>query len=266
MIGFCWSWDAMELDSRLRRLAAMGYDGVEFWDATLVQLDIDRLADSLRAAGIAAAQLCPYFNFVDGQSLWDESMRLAERYIAWSVKLDRPLLRVFTGMPWGDKTVGPDKATPQQWEAAIRGLQRICDMAAPHGVRFALECHTGSLMEDSPSTLRLIGGVARPNLGVNLQIPLKSGLESIQTSIEELGRYTWHMHAHNMTALVGGELMPLGEGVIDYPSVLRDLRERGFDGYVSIEHATYNGKRDPWIVGEHEAGYLRALREKMANE
>jgi sugar phosphate isomerase/epimerase len=264
-IGFCYptEWNATEIPAAMLRLKRLGYDGVEFWEQTLRNTEIDRVADALRAADIACAQLCPYFNFVDGPALWDNSLRIAEEYIGWSVRLGTPLLRVFTGKPWGDGVVGPDDATPAQWDAAIAGLQRVCDMAAPHGVRYALECHTGSLMEDTPNTLRLLDGVNRPNLGVNLQLPLKDGQEPIDVSVNALGRYTWHMHAHNFSAYVGGVQLPLGEGILDYPALLTRLMADGFDGYVSIEHATYGGKRDPWAIAAQEGAYLTHVREQL---
>ena len=179
------------------------------------------------------------------------------------MRLGTPLLRVFTGKPWGDGVIGPDDATPAQWDAAIAGLQRVCDMAAPYGVRYALECHTGSLMEDTPNTLRLLQGVDRPNLGVNLQLPLKDGHEPIDVSLAALGRFTWHMHAHNFSAIPNGTQLPLAEGVLDYPALLTRLMADGFAGYVSIEHATYGGARDPWAIAAQEGAYLQQVRAQL---
>ncbi len=51
-------------------------------------------------------------------------------------------------------------------------MDRLCKNT-PFGVELCLECHGGSLMEDSPSTERLLGLVDRRNLTVNLQFPLE---------------------------------------------------------------------------------------------
>ena len=264
-IGFCNAWEASEARESFPRLKTLGYEGVEIWQQTLEALPFEEWEEIFAESGIACAQLCPYFNFVDGAELWESSLLLAERYIDYSRRLGAPLIRVFTGIPWGTNTVGPDRATPQQWEAAISGLQHICDMALPHGVRFALECHTGSLMEDSPNTLRLLEGVDRPNLGVNLQLPLKDGREPITQSIEQLGRYTWHMHAHNYRSIRNlGDMCPLEQGVMDYVDILTRLSACGFAGYVSIEHPNHNGTRDPWEIAAIEAEYLQRLRRSLA--
>jgi len=263
LLGFCYpvEWDTRELSSRLERLKALGYDGVEFWEKDIKELGVSRLAQTLAEVGIRCAQICPYFDFVHSQKAWDNTMRIAEEYITAAIQLGKPLVRVFTG-----GNVGPTNATPAQWDAAISGLQRICDMAVPEGIRLALECHSGSLMEDSPSTLRLLQGVCRPNLGVNLQLPLKGGQEPVDISIEQLGPYTWHTHAHNYTALVGGEFRLLGQGVLDYHSILSRLLGCGFRGYVSIEHPSHEGTRDPWEIARLEADYLAALRSQLNTE
>lgn len=262
--GFCYSWEADEAAYYFSRLKTLGYDGVELWQQVIEALPFSQWEDIFAETEIACAQLCPYFNFVDGVQLWDESMLLAKKYIDYSVRLGNPLIRVFTGKPWGNDVVGPDIATEAQWQAATSGLQTICDMALPYGVRFALECHTGSLMEDTPNTLRLLQGVARPNLGVNLQLPLKNGLEPIEYTIKHLGQYCMHMHAHNYSNITDmGNLLPLEEGVMRYPDILSRLLEMGFDGYVSIEHPTHHGKRDAWEIAVIEAEYLLRLRRNI---
>jgi len=268
-IAFCYPGEWVNPDSllpNLRRLRALGYEAVEFWDTSVQHFGVDALAAALHSAEIACAQLCPYFNFVDGPALWDESLSIADRYLSYATRLHAPLLRVFTGKPWGEGVVGPAQATPAQWTAAIDGLQRICDMAAPRGITLALECHTGSLMEDSPNTLRLLNSVARENLVVNLQLPLADGHEPLAVSIQELGRYTRHMHIHNYTALVGGILTTLADGVISYTQVIDDLLQQGFRGYLSIEHASHGGTRDPWEIAHIEASYLHQLRATLARK
>ena len=37
----------------------------------------------------------------------------------------------------------------------------------------------------------------------------------------------------------------------------------GFDGYVSIEHATYGGTRDPWAIAVQEAAYLQQVQRQL---
>jgi sugar phosphate isomerase/epimerase len=262
-LGFCYpiEWSPADLKDNLIRLKALGYEGVELWHKDLIASDLAILSGLFEEIGIACAQICPYFDFVHGSLAWEESLRLADEYIAWARQLGKPLIRVFTG-----PGVGAASATEEHWQAAISGLQQICDLAAPHGIQLALECHAGSLMEDSPSTLRLLQGVKRNNLGVNLQLPLMNGNEPIEVSLESLGQYTCHTHAHNYTSLNGGHFRPLGQGVLDYHDIISRLTTKGFNGYVSIEHASYEGTCDPWETARIEAEYLTGLRRRLLCE
>lgn len=267
--GFCYVFGPDDLETALPRLAALGYDGVEFWDDLLTEVDrrrgIDYLADLLRHSGLSCAQICPYFDFVDGPESWEKSIQVGERYLRWAITLGRPLIRIFTGKLWGKSVVGSANATAEQWDAAIRGIQHLCDLAAPHGVRLALECHRGSLMDQSDSTLRLLEGVNRLNLGVNLQVPLEG--EASWYSLERLGRYTVHVHAHNWVVRSGRiELTFLADGELNYPRFLRRLMGFGFDGYVSIEHPDHGGRHDPWETAEVEGRYLAALKRELARQ
>lgn len=251
-----------DMDAAVVRLAQMGYDGLEFWDQYLVQADIDGLSSLLRRNGIAVSQLCPYFDFVSGRERWEETLKVAERYVEWAGILDCRLIRVFTG------DCGSGEASDGQWAAAVEGLRIACGMGAPTGVSFALEAHPGSLMDTSESTLRLLGEVGAANLGVNLQVPL--GDEEVMESASKLADRVIHLHAHNWLGLAPGgawgELTFLDSGDCDFAGFLGRLHQRGFDGYVSIEHGSHNaGRRDPFAVAEHEVRYLKGLFKTLGS-
>jgi len=264
--AFCYVFGGETIEADLSRLAEYGFDGVEFWPKTFDCVPVSRLRELLEGNGLACAQVCPYFNFVEGREEWDKSLKIAANYIGIARELGAPLIRVFTGRPWGGPTVGPREATEEQWRAAVEGLQRICDLAAPHGLSLALECHEGNLMEDSPSTLRLLREVGRPNLGVNLQLPLRD--EEIRHSIEQLAPYTIHVHAHNWPSVESfGDMTRntfLEEGAIDYHDFASYLIARGFAGYFSIEHPGHGGKDDPWETARREGAFLRRLKERLS--
>ncbi|SHF57333.1 Sugar phosphate isomerase/epimerase [Caldanaerobius fijiensis DSM 17918] len=263
--AFCYIFKVEDFDQAVAKLASLGYDGVELWPQVVEVIPIEHIKEMLDANKIACAQICPYFNFVEGKELWDKSMEIASRYIDYAVKLGNPLIRVFTGRVWGGPAVGAHVATEEQWSAAIEGIKKICDMAAPHGLRLALECHRGTLMEDSPSALRLLREVDKPNLGLNLQLPLLN--EDVDYSVEQVGKYTIHMHANNWSdrESMGQDknLTFVRDGVIDYNKVIRRLLKLGFDGYVSIEHANHAGAHDPWLTAEVDGAYLNELKSAL---
>ncbi len=265
MASFCTNVMAKEkIPSAIPELATMGYGGLEFWNDFLASHDVQWLAEYLREHHIACAQICPYFDFTSTKERWQESITDAERYVQFALQLGKPLIRVFTG------SVGASKATPAQWKNGVEGLKTICQIGKPHGVRFALETHGGSLMETSRSTLRLLEEVAMENLGVNLQVPFAG--EDIWDSVERLGRYTTHLHAHNWVVppfspeagrLDEQNLTFLDSGCLDFREFVRRLREQGFSGYISVEHATHGGKHSWQETGQHEIEFLKTLAHSL---
>ena len=242
-----------ELEKGLRFIAGLGYDGTEFWEKHLSQLNVGELADLLGELGLAAAQICPYFNFTGTRQEWEESIRIAETYIDYSLSLGKPLIRVFTGK------VGSAEATPDEWRAGVEGLRKVCGMARPEGVAFALETHHGSLMDTLESTRRLLDEVGMDNLGVNYQPGPKMG--PWRDWVEQLGERIVHLHCHNYDD--EGKMTFLGEGTFyDFAEFVDALAKKGYEGYLSVEHGYHSG--DVWETARREIGYLKSVVARYA--
>ena len=262
-LSFCWAFKETELERDLTRLKSHGFEGIEIWTNFLKQHGASTWARALSATGMKCFQLCPYFNFMGGEATMTVSRAILLEFLEAARELDCKRLRVFTGPPWGEGIVGPNEATPQQWEDAIAGLQEFCDRALPQGVELCLECHKGSLMEDTPSTLRLMKGVNRKNLTVNLQLPLWK--EPWETSLRALAPYTTHIHIHNWTEALGkGDLTFLEAGAFDWKPVVQYLCvEEKRRVCLSVEHGTHNGKDDAWETARRDGPFLQKLRESI---
>jgi len=242
-----------DLERGLRFIAQLGYEGTEFWEKHLCELNVDELAALLGEIDLAVAQICPYFDFTAGPAEWDESIKIAETYIDYARKLGRPLIRVFTGK------VGSADASPEQWEACIRGLRKVCEMAAPEGIAYAMETHRGSLMDTPDATRRLLDEVAMDNLGVNLQTGPNMG--DWHVWLDRVGERVIHMHCHNYGD--DGKMAFLDEGTFyDFAAFVDAVAEKGFSGYLSLEHGYHSG--DVWETARHEIGHLKALVAKYA--
>ena len=135
-------------------------------------------------------------------------------------------------------------------------------MAAASDVTLLLETHqvihSGPCLSDtSPTTIRLLELVDRSNLRVAIQTPLVG--ETPEDSARQLGRYVDQIQAHNWigaTETTWGQLTFLDAGDLDFSRYLRILREEGFDGWISVEHAHHH----PWEeTAAHEIAYLRRL-------
>jgi sugar phosphate isomerase/epimerase len=265
-IGFCLPLSMGDPSHALPRMRELGFDGIELWPDTLNRFGVDAWGDALAANGLRCVQLCPYFNFVHGPELIEKSRRTLDEYLDAAAKLNCRRLRVFTGPPWGAGVVGAHQANESQWSAAIESLRVFCDVAAKRGVELCLECHDGSLMEDSPSALRLLQSVDRKNLTTNLQLPLVN--EAWPISVDALARYTTHIHIHNWVGEMGtSEITFLDQGTFDWETVLKRVIPQSPGAFcVSVEHVDHGGRDDPWTVAERDGRYLNKLRKKLSGK
>jgi sugar phosphate isomerase/epimerase len=253
----------------LSRLRAQGFDGIELWPDPLRKFGPGRWAAALQAANLSCLQLCPYFDFVHGPDKIAASRLLLREYLDYARLLGCRRLRVFTGPPWGEGVIGARVASATQWAAAITELRAFCDIAAREDVELCLECHEGSLMEDSVSALRLLEAVSRPNLTTNLQLPLVG--EPWQFSLQNLAPYTSHIHIHNwekeMVDVSRATLTFLDAGIFDWVPVVRKIvLDCGRSLCLSVEHTDHGGRHDPWETACRDGPYLQRLRREILGE
>ncbi len=265
-IGFCWGFRDATPEEGLPRLRGHGFEGIELWPDPLKQFGVQRWAAALQEAGMRCFQLCPYFDFVHGPGKIEASRQMVREYLDFARVLDCHRLRVFTGPPWGEGVVGARAASEEQWQATITELRSFCDVAGKEGVELCLECHEGSLMEDSVSALRLLRAVDRLNLTTNLQLPLVG--EDWRTSLNNLGPFTTHIHIHNwakeMVDVSRAELTFLDAGIFDWLPVVRHIvKDCGRSVCLSVEHADHAGRHEAWETARRDGPYLQRLRSSV---
>lgn len=254
MMGFGWTQDVAE--RCIEVAGGLGYDGIDLWKQYLDTADLGWVRDACAAQNLQIVQLSPYFDFTTSEATAADSLREASTFVGYAETLGAPYVRAYTG-------VTPSaEADDAMWARCVKGLQEACDMAAASGVRLLLETHqvihSGPCLSDtSPTTIRLLELVDRPNLRVAIQTPLVG--ETPEDSARQLGRYTDQIQAHNWigaTESTWGQLTFLDAGDLDFRRYLHILREEGFDGWISIEHANHH----PWEqTAAHEISYLREL-------
>jgi len=226
------AWKPTAIETVLPIIAAAGYDGAELWGPHLDRFvsehdSLDPLVEQLAKLGLRVPMVSAYFDLVNEP---DEGLAVAMRHVHYALRLGAPFVRVFTGG-------GSSAAEPTVWDAVADVLAEICTLAAPYGVDLALETHQGHLHDSTSGTLRLLQMIKAPNLGVNLDIYNLFAIgEDPLAALEQLAPWLRIVHLKNARRLAG-ESQPCGiaEGDLDYCPFLRALRERGYDGYLSVE-------------------------------
>ncbi len=127
-------------------------------------------------------------------------------------------------------------------------LKVLVEMAARYGARINLEIHMGNIIPSASAAYRLVSHFDPKYIGViydegNM---VHEGFENYKLGLELLGDYIAYIHIKNAvwkkigTSDAGAEIWkpvwaPLRKGYANLEKLVRNLKETGYDGYLSIE-------------------------------
>ena len=144
----------------------------------------------------------------------------------------------------------------EQWKTAVTHLKTLGDYAADLELVIALELEPFklSLLNDVPNMVRFLDDVGHPAVLANIDI---SHLQLAGSKPEELRRLKGraaHVHISDCDGTVHGDLPP-GRGVVDFGPYLREIRDLGIPGAVSIEleYSPEPGKIVEWVTEAYSA-------------
>ncbi len=230
-------------------LSDANFDAAEVWWPHVAELsyqELPGLAGQLHNFGLETAMLSPYFDFTGSQQSARESVELGKRVLESADQLDSRGIRCFTGK------VGSADADEAQWQRTVESLQELAE-AGPDVV-WALETHPRNLMDNVDATRELMQRVDRANVGLIFQPSTFLGHE--MDALDALAPWIRHVHATNKR---DGQRASLAEGEMDYAAIVQALRDRDFDGYISVE---WMGP-DPAEAARREGAYLRGLLDEQ---
>jgi sugar phosphate isomerase/epimerase len=142
------------------------------------------------------------------------------------------LLLVLGEYIWNQEVIPP----AEQWRTGLENCRRLGDYASHLGVQIALELEPFhlSLLNNVDSMVRFIDECNHPAVRANIDV---SHLCLANVKPEELRRLKHkaiHVHISDCDGKKHGDLPP-GRGVVDFLPYLREIRDLGIDGTVSIE-------------------------------
>jgi sugar phosphate isomerase/epimerase len=245
------------LDDFLARARKLGFDAVMLMAKRphLSPLDCPadaraRLRDRLAGLGLRVACLAGYNDFCLGADRPEVPAR--EMQVLYVRELCRlasdlgcGLVRVFTGFDH------PAASYDQQWGWCVAALQECARLAAPLGVTVGVQNHH-DLAGHWQSLLDLLADVGEPNCkaAFDAWAPALHG-DDLAEAARHLAPHLAHTTVADYVrrprfryqpALVNFareadavRAVPMGEGLIDYRTFFRVLRECGYQGYVAYE-------------------------------
>jgi len=247
-----------DLGVALRKLSALGYDGIELMTKQPTTIDFKALRQLLAENRLALTGLCTGHVFGEdhlglvtpaGQIDPLAVARLKEFIDLAAMFGEGTLVNIGRSRGLGD---------PQRVEAtlhaAAEALQELSDYARPSQVRVILEPINRKETSYIHSTLdgvKLVRQVNRPNFGLMLDT-YHMYLEDTDmiASLYEAAPFCWHMHISDSNRCYPGS------GEIQFDRVIAALNDFGFNGFAGTEIKPWP---DPDSAARLSIEYLRKL-------
>ena len=161
----------------------------------------------------------------------------------------RNVLLVIGEYIWNQEVIPPQ----EQWQTGVNNCRILGDYAAELGLEIALELEPFklSLLNSVDTMVRFIDDCDHQKVRANIDV---SHLVLADVGAEQLRRLKGkavHVHISDCDGHVHGDLPP-GRGVVDFEPYLREIKELGIDGAVSIE-LEYSPEPDKIVEWVEEA-------------
>ncbi|MDI6735842.1 MAG: sugar phosphate isomerase/epimerase [bacterium] len=258
----------MYLEDMIFIISKLGYNGIEIWGNHLrgYETSLGKIRKILKERKLKVSMISPHFDFTNNYRRWTKSIEDAKKFIAFSVELNCPLIRCFTGQ------IGSEYATRSQWENGVKGIRHLAELAQKEGITIGIETHPNTLADTTIAVLKLLDEIKMENVKIILDFYNMWETEK-KDPIDVLNllySHTVHIHAKNADVRKGKispfnyvidknrkleSIRPLGKGDLNYKIILKELLKRGYKSYISVE--CFETERNPLWVAEEEILFIK---------
>ena len=243
------------MERAIADIGSVGYAGVEMFDGNLVDFadrpdDLRRLLDD---AGVQLAAVYTGGNFVYDEILPDELSRVAHA---------ARLAQTFgaTSLAVGGGARRAAGTTDADYDRLAAALDRVDAIAADHGLSACYHPHLTTIVE-SPDELDRLMPATRIGFCPDTAHLAAGGGDPAQL-IRRYADRVRHVHLKDLRTDPFA-FLPLGEGSVDLPGVVRAVLDSGYDGWLLVELDDYDG--DPRDAAAASKTYLDALLADAGN-
>ncbi|HWB08866.1 MAG TPA: sugar phosphate isomerase/epimerase [Pirellulales bacterium] len=221
----------------LRKTKEIGFDSIDIFvdpleidvrERRLIKNECDRLGLPIVSLACVAVGL---IDFNPSVRKFHEGRVRAYLDLAYEYEAKNVLL-VIGEYIWNKEVIPPD----EQWRTGVEGVRRLGERAGELGLEIVLELEPFplSLVNDIDTMVRFLDDVGLGSVKANIDI---SHMVLSKVPPEELRRLkgrAGHVHISDCDGKVHGDLPP-GRGVVPFEPYLREIKELGIDGAVSVE-------------------------------
>jgi protein FrlC len=266
------SWlPSYPLDEAVRRIAAIGYDGVEIgcaaphaWPAYLSKERRKELRNLLDACGLEAVSLLPTPGggpgFNPASPLPEERDATVHYYNeVIDLALDLGAQKVLYIAGW--QIFGTSRQ--QAWDRSKDCLDRIASYADKKGITLVVEptAAATNLIETADDAMELMRSVARDNVKVMFDTLHALYRNEIPSDYVRVMRDDLvHVHVSDSDRVIPGE------GRVDWIGLMQTLNECGYSGYLTMELGLDGRAADPDQIARTALRFLKGVESQLNND
>jgi sugar phosphate isomerase/epimerase len=233
----------------------MGYQGIEIMADTphaypgdLTERDVETIRRALDEHHMEVSNINAFMMHAEGDTYhpsWIEKDRQLRRR-----RIEHTLRCINLAEMLGARTLSTEPGGPLEglepsegFRIFRDGLETVQDRAREAGIRILIEPEPGLLIENSIQFRSFFKDLDPNVFGLNFDIGHFFCVgEDPATLISDLKEFTCHFHLEDIAASREHfHLMP-GEGAIDFPSVLKAMRDINYTGFVTVELYPYEDR------------------------
>ena len=258
----------LPIEQTIRRVAALGYDGIEIAPFTIADSVDDipsrRRKEILRAAEDAGIEVVGLHWLLASprglhittpeRAVRQRTVRYLQSVIHFCADLGGKVL-VF-GSP-EQRNVLPGDDHSSATSRLAEGVREVTEVCAERNVLLLLEPLNPietNILQTVEEARALADQISHPQVGYILDCKAMSGMpKGIIGTIEEHGKTAGYFHANEPNGLAPGM------GDLDFRPILSALKESGYNGWISTE--PFNYEPDPTTVARTALETLRRASE-----
>ena len=289
------SSNRVEYGQMLDELKATGYLGTELGDWGFMPTDPEKLRAELRRRDLAMLGSFVQGNFRDRDAWADvEGRAVRTAKLLRAVAEEGPGARlpyvILADANGSDpiRALHAGRATPEmglsddEWRTYAAGVEQVARVVFDAtGLQSAFHAHCAGFVETPDETARLLDLTDPSLVGLVLDTghyTYGSGSNDpsvARAGLERFGGRVWHVHFKDCQPTVAdraraegwdydraigeGVFCELGQGCVDFPSVVTWLREHAYQGWIVVEQDVLPGMGSPRESARRSREYLAGL-------